>query len=55
MTMTGPVERLNNYALLAAIVNASSERYYFKITGSLEVLSKQKENFNMFIRSIDSI
>ena len=55
MTMTGPVERMNNYALLAAIVNASSERYYFKITGSLEVLSKQKENFNMFIRSIDSI
>jgi len=55
MTMTGPVEKMKNYALLAAIVNAPSGQYYFKITGSLKVLSEQKENFNKFIRSINSV
>lgn len=55
MRMTGPIEKMKNYALLAAIVDAPDGKYYFKTTGPLEILSKQKENFNKFIRSINSI
>ncbi len=55
MRMTGPIEKMKNYALLAAIVNAPDGKYYFKTTGSVDILNDQKENFNKFIRSINSI
>ena len=54
MRMSEPIKKMKNFALLAAIISAAEGKYYFKITGPVEVLNKQKEEFNMFIRSIDS-
>ena len=55
MRMNGPIEKMKDYALLAAIVSTPEGKYYFKTTGSVDILNEQKENFNKFIRSINSI
>ena len=49
----GPTVEKPNYGLLAAIVRATNETYYFKCTGPKKTLDNYINSFETFIRSLE--
>ena len=49
----GPTVEKPNYGLLAAIVSATNETYYFKCTGPKKTLDNYINSFETFIRSLE--
>ena len=49
----GPTVEKPNYGLLAAIVRAKNETYYFKCTGPKKTLDNYINSFETFIRSLE--
>ena len=43
VTMAGPVERKENYALFAAIFEAPGDPYFLKCVGSVEVITAEEK------------
>lgn len=52
MGMGGETKNINNYGLMAAIVETDDGPYYFKCTGPVEVIKTNKKVFTRFIRSL---
>ena len=50
--MSGDVEELENYALLAVIVETEKDPWFFKTTGPEETINYWKDSFNEFLLTI---
>ncbi len=50
--MSGEVEELENYELLAVIVETESDPWFFKATGPEETINYWKDSFNEFLSTI---
>ncbi len=51
MMMSGPVDELHGYALLAAIAETPSGAWHFKATGPEKTINAWRDDFNEFVQS----
>ncbi len=51
MMMSGPVDELHGYALLAAIAETPSGAWHFKATGPEKTINTWRDSFNEFVQS----
>lgn len=50
--MSGDVEELKNYELMAVIVETETDPWFFKVTGPEETINYWKDSFNDFLLTI---
>ncbi len=53
MMMDGPVEKRENYAMLAAIVETGESPWFFKATGPEETINYWRADFTEFVKSVE--
>ena len=53
MMMSGPVDELPEYALMAAIAETSNGPWFFKATGPQKTIDHWRPSFEKFVRSFD--
>ena len=51
MMMSGPVDELHGYAMIAAIAETPSGSWHFKATGPEKTINNWKASFNEFVQS----
>ena len=51
MMMSGPVDELANYAMLAAIVETANGPWFFKATGPEATIAHWRPSFDQFVKS----